>query len=198
MDTFLEGIEAGWQPCTLAVVLPAVAVAIASGRLAFVSWVGFLVGCAGLFWARAAGYWELDRLGLMQWVIALIVLVAFGALLRRYWLDLDLTFSAGLALGALAGWLWRPCVGERLGDILNNAGDEPVRTFLLTPIYVTGVTVVALALALVPIVVPALVRVVEHRAWRAVGAAFALAYAGLIAVGRYDDLVGELLLRSTA
>ncbi len=198
MDTLIEGIDASVQPCTLAVVLPAVATVFASGRRALVGWLGFVLGCSILFWARAAGYWDVSRSGVMQLVVAALAVAAFGAVYLRRRGDIDLTFGGAVVAGGLAGWLWRPCVGERLGDILNNASDEGVRTLSLTPLYVTGVTIVGLGLALVPRVWPRVLPVVERRGLRLVGLYFAVAYAALIAAGRYDDLVAELLQRSSA
>ena len=198
METLLEGIDASAQPCTLAVVLPAIAAVLAAGRLALAAWFGFVAGCSLLFWARAGGYWDIDRIGWIQWPIAVVVLVAFGAVMRRYWGAIDMTFGGAVVVGLFAGWLWRPCVGERLGDILNNASTDGARTLGLTVVYVVGVTLLALGVALLPSVVPRLVPIVEHVAWRGVAAVFAVAYAALIAVGEYDDLVAELLQRSTA
>lgn len=198
METLLEGIDASAQPCTLAVLLPAIAVVMAAGRLALASWLGFVAGCTFLFWARAGGYWEIDRIGWIQWPIAIAIVVAFGAVMWRRAGSIELTFGGGVVVGLFAGWLWRPCVGERLGDILNNASTEGPRTLALTVVYVIGVTLVAVGVALVPVVVPRLVPVVEHIAWRGAAAVFAVFYAGLIAIGQYDDLVAELLQRSSA
>ena len=198
METLVEGIDASAQPCTLAMVLPVVAVVLAAGRRALVGWVGFVLGCSVIFWARAAGHWELSRSGVMQWVVAALAVAAFGAVSLRRRGELDLTFGGAVVAGGLAGWLWRPCVGERLGDILNNASDDSVRTLALTSVYVTGVTIVALGAALVPRVWPRVVGLVERRGVRMIGVYFAVAYATLIAAGRYDDLVAELLQRSSA
>ena len=78
MGTLVEGIDASAQPCTLAVVLPAVAVVLTAGRHALVSWVGFVLGCLLIFWARAAGHWELSRSGVMQWVVAALAVAALS------------------------------------------------------------------------------------------------------------------------
>ena len=198
MDTLLEGIDASVQPCTLAVVLPAVAVVIAAGRQALVAWMGFVIGCSVLLWARAADAWGLDRTGPLRWVVAALIAGAFWVLVRRSWRTVDMTFGAAVVIGALAGWLWRQCVGERLGDILNSAQNNSARTLALTPGYVTGVTLIALGIALVPVAVPRVAALVERPAWRRGPLVFAAAYAALVAVGRYDDLVAELLQRSTA
>ena len=198
METLLEGVEASAQPCTLAVLLPSIAVVMAGGRIGLRAWFGFVIGCSLLFWARAAGHWDLDRVGWEQWLIAALILAAFGAVWRRSHAELDLTFGGAVVVGLFAGWLWRPCVGERLADILNNASTDGARTLALTPLYVTGVTLVALGLALLPLVVSRAAVWFEHVAWRGTALVFAMSYAVLVAVGAYDDVVAELLQRSTA
>ena len=136
--------------------------------------------------------------GWEQWAIAGVIVSAFAAVWVRSWRGLDLTFGGGLIVGLFAGWLWRPCVGERLADILNNAPTEGARTLALTPLYVSGVALVALGMSLVPLVIPRASTIAEHRVWRGAALVFAGVYASMIAFGVYDDVVAELLQRSTA
>jgi cytochrome c biogenesis protein CcdA len=197
MNTLLEGVEASAQPCTLAVLLPALAVVVGAGRRALWAWGGFVLACSLVFWARAAGYWDLDHTGAMRGVVAVLALAGFALVWRRGSDRAELTVPGGLVAGTLAGWLWRPCVGEQLADVLNSAPDEGPRTLVLTVVYVVGVVLVPLAVALLPVVVTRLDRIAEHPAWRGSAVVFGVAYAALIAAGRYDDVVAELLQRSS-
>ena len=117
------------------------------------------------------------------------------ACLARGPLSLSAT-GAGAAAGALAGWLWRPCVGPKLGEILDNTDTdtdtEAARTLGLMLVYMAGALLPALLLAVLPHAVPATKRFLDRLPVAAVGGAVGAAYAVTLATGRYDDLVGEL------
>ena len=100
--------------------------------------------------------------------------------------------GAGALAGALAGWLWRPCVGPKLGEILNMIDTEGARTLGLMLIYMLGALLPALLLAVLPHALPATKRFLDRLPVAAVGGAIGAAYAITLATNRYDDLVGEL------
>ena len=105
--------------------------------------------------------------------------------------------GAGAAAGALAGWLWRPSVGPKLGEILDNTDTEAARTLGLMLVYMAGALLPALLLAVLPHAVPATKRFLDRLPVAAVGGAVGAAYAVTLATGRYDDLVGELYRMAT-
>ncbi len=94
--------------------------------------------------------------------------------------------------GALAGWLWRPCVGPKLGEILDSTDTEAARTLGLMLVYMLGALLPALLLAVLPHAVPATKRFLDRLPVTAMGGAVGAAYAITLATGRYDDLIGEL------
>ena len=197
MGTFLEGIEAIRLPCTLALLLPAVAFVLASGRRAPAAVAAFVVGAGLLAWARAAGHWSVEAEGLNALLAAGVLAVAAAAVLRFGSRRPGVEIPTALAAGGVIGWLWRPCVGAHLGTVLTDAPDAPVRTFLLMIVYMTGACLIAVIVAATPVAFPRLAAVRDHRATIAVGAVGTAVVALLVAMGLYDNLVAELLRRST-
>ncbi|MGY9075304.1 MAG: hypothetical protein ACKVHU_20400 [Acidimicrobiales bacterium] len=196
MTTFLEGIDASFQPCTLALLLPAFMLVLAAGRWALASWPSFVLGAAIMFWSRAAGYWGLENSRSVALVIAVFVIAVYYAMWKGD--DAGTSAATGLGVGAVAGWLWLPCVGTQLGIIINEAGRSGLRTLGMTVIYVAGAALAAGLVAVIPLALPRTAHRFDRPAVRAVGFVWAGAYAVLIAVGKYDAVVGELLRRSTA
>ena len=198
MATFLEGVGAIGIACTLVMLVPAVALVLVSRRARLTVAAYYAVGAALLTWARAAGYWRVEMRGVAVLLAAALAVGAFVAGYRSRGPDSPAATGAGLVAGALAGWGWLPCVGPRLGDILNRAsadglaGLEGVGSGVLMLVYVAGALLPALLVALTPHALPAAARVLDSRAAAAVGGAAGAAYAVTLAAGRYDDLVGEL------
>ena len=106
--------------------------------------------------------------------------------------------GAGVVGGAIAGWMWEPCVGAELADVINRASTDGPSTLALMVVYASGALLPALMLAALPAAVPRVRPVVDHAAVRGVGLLFGAGYALTVAIGRYDDVVGELVRRSTA
>ena len=127
--------------------------------------------------------------------------LAAGAFVLAYRAKRPASLSAtgsGVLAGALAGWLWRPCVGPRLGDILNNADAEAVRTLGMMLVYMAGALLPAVLLALLPHALPRSKPFLDRLSVVAVGGAVGAAYAVTLAAGRYDDLIGELYRIATS
>ncbi len=197
MATFLEGVGAIGIACTLVMLVPAVALVLVSRRARLTVAAYYAVGAALLTWTRAAGYWRVELRGSAVLLAAALAVGAFVAGYRSRGPDSPAATGAGLVAGALAGWGWLPCVGPRLGDILNRASDgltglDGVGSGALMLVYVVGALLPALLVALTPHALPAAARVLDSRAAAAVGGAAGAAYAVTLAAGRYDDLVGEL------
>ena len=198
MATFLEGVGAIGVVCTLVMLVPAAALVLVARKARLTVALFYVIGAALLTWARAAGHWNVELSGTAVPVAAVLAAAVFViAYLAKGPLSLSAT-GAGAVAGALAGWLWRPCVGPKLGEILNNTGTEGARTLGLMLVYMLGALLPALLLALLPHALPATKRFLDRLPVAAVGGAIGAAYAVTLATGRYDDLVGELYRIATS
>ena len=192
MATFLEGVGAIGVACTLVMLVPGVALVLVARKARLTVALLYVTGAALLTWARAAGHWNVELSGAAVPAAAVLAAGVFViAYLAKGPLSLSAT-GAGAVAGALAGWLWRPCVGPKLGEILDSTGTEAARTLGLMLVYMAGALLPALLLAVLPHAVPATKRFLDRLPVAAAGGAVGAAYAITLATGRYDDLVGEL------
>ena len=192
MATFLEGVGSIGVACTLAALVPGVALVLVARKARLTVALSYALGATLLTWARAAGHWQVELSGAAVFLAAVL---AAGAFVLGYRAKRPASLSAtgsGVVAGALAGWLWRPCVGPKLGDILNNADTEGARTLGLMLVYMLGALLPALLVAVVPHALPATKRVLDRLPFVVAGGAVGAAYAITLAAGRYDDLIGEL------
>ena len=192
MSTFLEGVGSIGVACTLATLVPGVALVLVARKARLAVALFYLLGATLLTWARAAGHWDVELSGAAVFVAAAL---AAGAFVLAYRAKRAVSLSAtgsGAVAGALAGWLWRPCVGPKLGEILNNADTEGARTLGLMLVYMLGALLPALLLAVLPHAVPSTKRFLDRLPLVILGGAVGAAYAITLAAGRYDDLIGEL------
>ena len=192
MATFLEGVGAIGIACTLAMLVPAVALVLVARKARLTVALFYALGATLLTWAQAAGHWQVELTGAAVPVAAVLVAGAFVFAYRaKRPASLSAT-GAGVVAGALAGWLWQPCVGPKLGDILNTVDTEGARTLGMMLVYMLGALLPALLLAVLPHALPSTKRFLDRLPVAAVGGAIGAAYAITLATGRYDDLIGEL------
>ena len=192
MSTFFEGVGSIGVACTLATLVPGVALVLVTRKARLTVALFYLLGATLLTWARAAGHWDVELSGAAVFVAAVL---AAGAFVLAYRARRPVSLSAtgsGVAAGALAGWLWRPCVGPKLGEILNNADTEGARTLGLMLVYMAGALLPALLLAVLPHALPGAKRFLDRLLVAILGGAVGAAYAITLAAGRYDDLISEL------
>ena len=192
MSTFLEGVGSIGVACTLATLVPGMALVLVARKARLTVALFYALGATLLTWARAAGHSDVELSGAAVFVAAAL---AAGAFVLAYRAKRAVSLSAtgsGAVAGALAGWLWRPCVGPKLGDILNNADTEGARTLGLMLVYMLGALLPALLLAVLPHAVPSTKRFLDRLPLVVLGGAVGAAYAITLAAGRYDDLIGEL------
>ncbi len=192
MATFLEGVGSIGIACTLAALAPAVALVLVARKARLTVALCYLVGVALLTWARAAGHWNVELRGAVMFVAAALVVGVFVMAYRAKGPASLAATGSGAVAGALAGWLWRPCVGPKLGEILNSTDTEAARTLSLMLVYMAGALLPAVLLAVLPHALPVTKRLLDRLPAVAVGGAVGAAYAVTLATGRYDDLVGEL------
>ena len=192
MATFLEGVGSIGVACTLAALVPGVALVLVARKARLTVAVFYLLGATLLTWARAAGHWNVELSGAAVFAAAALAAGAFVLAHRaKRAVSLSATGS-GVVAGALAGWLWRPCVGPKLGEILNNTDTDGARTLGLMLVYMAGALLPALLLAVLPHAVPSAKRFLDRLPVAILGGAVGAAYAITLAAGRYDDLIGEL------
>ena len=192
VDTFTEGISVITWTCTLPIGIPGLALFLTARRVRLTVGLLYVAGVALMAWAPAAGYWRTDMRGAVVVVVAVLAAGTYLAAWKAPSWNSPLATGAGFVGGAIAGWLWRPCVGPRLGDILNEASTDELRTLALTGVYAAGALLPLLLLAVLPYAVPAVGRVLDRTPFAIAGAAIGTAYAIALASGQYDDLIGEL------
>ena len=155
--------------------------------------LSYLVGIALLTWARASGHWDVEFSGAVMFLASAALVVGVFVLAYRAQGPASLAATgSGAVAGALAGWLWRPCVGPKLGEILNSTDTEAARTLGLMLVYMAGALLPAVLLAVLPHALPAARRFLDRPPVAVVGGAVGAAYAVILATGRYDLVVGEL------
>ena len=138
MATFLEGVGSIGVACTLAALVPGVALVLVARKARLTVALFYLLGATLLTWARAAGHWNVELSGAAVFVAAALAAGAF-VLAHRATRAVSLSATgSGVVAGALAGWLWRPCVGPKLGEILNNTDTDGARTIGLMLVYMAG------------------------------------------------------------
>ncbi|MEM8707998.1 MAG: hypothetical protein AAGE98_16155 [Actinomycetota bacterium] len=192
MATFLEGVSAITMACTLVIGLPTLAIALAArGRAALVV-VGSVVATALVMWARAAGHWNVANDGWMVVPIAAAIAGAFVFAWRSAHLPAAAAVGVGVVAGGIAGWLWQPCVGEQLANILNDADSSPFTTAPLMVVYTAGALLPVILLAALPHAWPTINGHLTHRNVGLAGASVGALYALTVVSGQYNDLVGEL------
>ncbi len=192
VDTFIEGVEVVTWACTLTVLVPGLALVLVARRTRLTVAVYYVVGAALLAWAQAAGHWWVSARGVALVIAALLAAGTYAAAWFAPQHSSPYATGAGIVGGALAGWMWRPCVGSLLGDILNDATTDGPRTAGLMLIYMVGALLPVLLIAIAPYAVPVIGRALDRRPVAVVGAVVGGAYAVTLAIGRYDDLIGEL------
>lgn len=192
VDTFTEGISVITWACTLPIVVPGLALVLVARRARLTVGLLHVTGVALMAWAPAAGYWRTDMGGLVVVVVAVLAAGTYLAAWKAPAGNSPLAAGGGFVGGAIASWLWRPCVGPRLGDILNDASTDELRTLALMGVYAAGALLPLLLLAVLPVAVPAVGRVLDRKPFAIAGAVVGGAYAIALAIGLYDDLIGEL------
>lgn len=206
MAVFLEGVGVVTQACTLVIGLPALFLTLTGRRAA--PWIAgaTIVATALVLWAKAATWWTWANDGWMVVPIALVIVGAFAAAAVAGGATAvgaptgaaALGLAAGVAGGVIAGWMWQPCVGTELGDILNHAETERLSTAVRMVVYTAGALLPSILVAAVPRAWPSARRWFDHARVRVAGLTFGAIYALTVLSSRYDELIGQLSRWSSA
>jgi cytochrome c biogenesis protein CcdA len=190
VNLLLEGIGSTLQPCTLALIVPGLAVVLTAQRTAPWAVGGYLIGASVMSWMR-----------MIDWVTppdesALMALIVLAGIALIWWQSNQhngIWTAAGAAVvGGIAALLWLPCVGEDYGTLLGRAETETWALFLPNLAYVVGLNLVLIIIAALPLVVPRLAKVRDSTAAALVGVVTGSAIAVTMALGAYNDVVGDL------
>lgn len=192
-----EGFESALLTCSLILLIPGAAVGLSARRGAAVpAMAAFAVGVLGLSWirfsARGGGFSNLVVAAALGLAVAILVV----PLIRRSGKASASSVAAGLLAGAAAAELWRPCVGEHFGQLLNGLPDRGLSGLGLMTVYLIG--------TLSPLVVVGALHYLVPESWRVRVEPLAAAVGGLLlgalalatAVGLHEALVSQLFLWS--
>lgn len=200
LPAFAEAIRATTQPCTLLLLLPALATAVITrGR-----WAPFAAVCLGavlggwLFIANVVALSDV-QLQLSGVLVAgsIAVVMAAPAVSWLAWAanPVTRTVTAGVIMVVATLW-WRPCIGVELGSILTGSRQGLVGQLPGMAAYMLGALVPVLAVVLVMRAIDPSPSVLRRASWVAGG--FGLVVAGALAIGRHDELVTTLTRWTTS
>ncbi len=207
LSLFGEGFESALLTCSLILLVPGAAVGLAARQSAVWAMTAFSVGVLALSWLRFSA-----RGGGFSNVAVAVALLLATAVLVVPFLGRSASVSAsasgsgstptlatsiaGLVAGGATAELWRPCVGEHFGQLLNSLPDRGLSGLGLMAVFLVG--------TLSPLVVVGALQFLAPESWRerlhligsVIGGAL-LALLGLAtAVGLHEDLVSQLFLWS--
>ncbi len=194
MNLLLEGVASMAQPCTLALIVPGLAVILTAQRTAPWAVGGYVLGTTTISWMRT-----------IDWITppaesALLALVVLAGIALIWWQSNQhngLWTAAGAAIvGGIAALLWIPCVGEHYGDLVARGETETFAIFLPVLAYQVGLNLILFVIAAVPLVVTRLAPIRDSTGAALVGVIIGSMIAVTMALGSYGDVVGELYERS--
>jgi hypothetical protein len=191
ISPFAEGVRSVVLPCSFALVLPVIAVALASPRrpgLA-VTMAGAAVVAAA--WVHAAGLLTGAAVSVVSAVLAVLSIGVAVVWLRR---RVTAAFGIGLATlpGIFGAWIWQPCVGNELGAILQAVGERAPASLLPLGAYTAGLLLPAYAVVLARIATGDRQRPLLSTSGAVIAAVMAL----LVLSGLDDRIVGWLAAMS--
>ena len=185
LTTFIEGIGEVVLPCSVGLLLPGLGAVLLGWWRSTAAVVVFVVAAAVTAWLRAADVVAIES----DWLLVALLIAALATawLVRRSFAGIVVPAAA---IGVFAGSTWRPCVGDQLADILNNAPAEPFAQLVPMTVYVAGVTLVLVGVALLPLVWPRL-RIARPHIAPVVGSVIVAGIAIATVAGEYEAVLSE-------
>ena len=196
MDLLIEAVESITLACTLAVLVPGLGLVLGAGDRSPHVATGYILGLAVTAWARFGGWIPAPDSFAADLALALLLAGSAAAILWRR-VDARLIAPAAAVFGASISMYWRPCVGVAFGDVLNEIPDSPWSTLPSMVVFVAVLLLPIAVIAAAPVAFEPLVAVRRHRGVIGVGAATCALVALVVAVGWFDDLMGELFRLSS-
>lgn len=196
VDLVLEGFESALLPCSFVALVPGAAAVIASRQESTSAFAGFFTGTVALAFLRFSGRGGDLSTPMVALLLAAAVVLLAIPLVRR--LNI-VTGAGGLLVGAAAGVLWEPCVGNEFADLVNTLPDRNVGAgLLLLTAYVIGVIAPLIALASALYLIPNSTLILARPVMLVVGCGTLAVLAVATAAGFSDDVIGKLVELSVA
>ncbi|MEM9565063.1 MAG: hypothetical protein AAGA93_20735 [Actinomycetota bacterium] len=196
MNLLAEGFESALMACSLIVILPGLATAMAARRDVIPALAAYGVAISVLSWVRfsdrGGGFTPLlIALALGLAVVALVVPRLAGRPPSPTG-DRVGAMIGGVLAGGAAAELWRPCVGLEFGRVLNELPDRGATGLGQMVVYLLGVLSPLVAAGAVHQLLPEGMRQ-RAEPWLVGIGGTALALLALAtAAGLHDELVGQL------
>jgi hypothetical protein len=148
---FGEGLTSALFPCSLVLAVPGIAVAIASRRFSATALGLFVLGLLISSWLRFAGIIGVWPSLITGGAFLLSGIVHLVATAKR---PAAVVALVGLLVGGATGSLWRPCVGDDFGNVLNALVESGLRGGFDLGVYIVGVMAPVIALTAAANAVP--------------------------------------------
>lgn len=150
---FAEAIRDLLLPCSLTVVVPGLAAVLSARRDPLPVYAGTLFGSVVIAWMRISEQIASRLMAPWIWILGTAVIISFGAL-RIAETRRAQRVTAAVVIGGAASWIWTPCVGSELGELLGTAPADPLGTLIPFSAFMFGLSTVALVVALVRQIAP--------------------------------------------
>lgn len=191
---FLEGIASSVLPCTLTLLVPALAVALASRTESTAGLVGYGASVVGFSWLRFSDRAdELPRLTIAG-LLAVGAVVLVLPVIRR----LDVVSAlGGLLIGIAAAALWEPCDGVAFASLLEGLPGRAGGGMALFAVYLIGVLAPMIGVGLVLHHVPDALTLPLRPVMLVSGLVTLAALSFTVAIGQQHQILARLAELST-
>ncbi|MEZ5377792.1 MAG: hypothetical protein R2733_14900 [Acidimicrobiales bacterium] len=194
MRLLIEGIASAPLPCSLTLLVPALAVALAARTESTAGLLGFGATAVGYSWLRFADRTEPLPSLTIAGLVAAGAIVLVLPVVRR----LDVVSAlGGVLVGIGAAALWEPCVGAEFGHLLDRLPSRGAVGFLLFAAYALGVLSPIVAIGVALHLLPDGITLPIRPAMLAVGTGALALLAFTVAIGQHDQVLGQLSRLST-
>ena len=189
IDLVLEGFSAAWLPCSLVVLVPGGAAALAAGEERVPSLIGFMVSASLVSWLRFA-----DRGG--DWPLGVVAL-ALGLATAFYFVPIvvsepAMATVAGILAGGAAAELWEPCVGPEFGQLLNDLPEQGLGGMASLTLYMIGILAPLVGFGAMLRLVPLWIMESIQGALAVIGGAMLVIRGLATAAGLHDEVISKL------
>lgn len=184
-----EGFESALLPCTLILLLPGIALALAARETTVPALASYWVSVVAWSWARFgehAGGWHYAVAAVALALAAIVVL--FPPIVQLDWVAV----AGGLLAGYASAELWLPCVGPELGDLLMKLPGIGPSGVLSMAVFLLGALSPLLALAAAHHLTPDWLLEIVEPPLSILGGVVLGVLAVATAAGFHDTLVGWL------